>query len=102
MAKKTNESKKTNNNGERLPSINKISFWLIVAAAILLLIGMVFKFIPAVSAVASWLLSVAMAAMTCVVAILAYRFIRNKPVIWLVLYIVVLLVVLAGIVIPAI
>ena len=98
MAKKSNN----NNNGPRWPGLNKISFWLIVSAAILLLVGIVFKFIPSVSAVAGWLLSIVTAIMTCVVAVLAYRYIRNKPTVWLVLYIVVLLVVIAGIVIPAI
>ena len=98
MANKNNKK----NDGPRWPSVNKLSFWLIVAAAILLLVAIVFKFIPAVSAAAGWMLSVVTAAMTCVVAVLAYRYIRNKPTVWLVLYIVVLLVVLAGIVIPAI
>ena len=98
MAKKTNN----NNNEPRWPGVNKISFWLMVAAAVVLLIGMVFKFIPSVSAVAGWLLSIVTAAMTCVVAVLAFRYVRNKPIVWIVLYVVVLLVVLAGIIIPAI
>ena len=103
MAKKTNNnnSNNNNNNGPRWPSLNKISFWLIVAAAVLLLIGIIMKFIPSVSAAAGWLLSIVTACMVCVVAVLAYRYVRNKPTIWLVLYIVTLLVVLAGIVIPA-
>ena len=95
-------NKNNNNNGSRWPSLNKISFWLIVAAAILLLIGMIFKFIPELASVSNWLLSIVTAAMVCVVAVLAYRFVRNKPTVWLVLYIVVLLVVIAGIIIPAI
>ena len=102
MAQKSNNNNNNNNNGPRWWSLNKISFWLMVAAAIILLVGMILKFIPGASAAAGWLLSVVTAFMVCVVAVLAYRFIRKKPTVWLVLYIVVLLVVLVGIVIPAI
>ena len=99
MAQKNNNN---NNNGRNWWSVNKISFWLLVSAAVLLLVAIIMKFIPAVSSVANWLLSVVTACMVCIVAVLAYRYIRRKPVIWLVLYIVVLLVVIAGIIIPAI
>lgn len=97
MAKKSNN----NNNKGSGWSLNKISFWLIVATAILYLVGMILSCVH-LAGPAMILQNVANALMICVVAVLAYRYVRNKPTVWLVLYIVVLLVVLAGIVIPSI
>ena len=96
MAKKSNNN---NNKGSGTWSLNKISFWLIVITAILYLVGMILSCVR-LAGPAMVLQNVANALMICVVAVLAYRYVRNKPTIWLVLYIVVLLVVLAGIVIP--
>lgn len=90
-------NKNKNNRGG--VSLNQLSFWLIVASAILYLVGMILHFVG-LQSVTGWLQSVATAIMICVVAVLAYRYVRNKPTVWLVLYIVVLLVVLVGIVIP--
>lgn len=99
MAKKTNNN--NNNNGSRWPSLNKLSFYLIVATAVLYLVALILSCVG-LSGPVLILQGVANAIMICVVAVLAYRYVRNKPTVWLVLYIVVLLVVLVGIVIPAI
>ena len=88
-----------NNNNKGGLSLNKLSFWLIVASAILYLVGMILHLVG-LQAVTGWLQSVATAIMICIVAILAYRYVRNKPTIWIVLYIVVLLIVIVGIIIP--
>ena len=100
--------KKTENNKKQKKtrsatvwSLNKISFYLIVAIAILHLVALILSCVGLAGPVYI-LQGVATAIMICVVAILAYRYIRNKPTVWLVLYIVVLLVVLVGIVIPLI
>ena len=92
-------NKNNNNNGPHWWSLNKISFWLIVASAVIYLLGLILHFVGFQS-VTSWLQGVATAIMICVVAVLAYRYIRNKPVVWLVLYILALLVVIVGIILP--
>ena len=38
--------------------------------------------------------------MVCVSAVLAWRYVRNKPTVWIVLYVIIILVVLAGLVLP--
>lgn len=97
-------SKKSNNNGGSKISLNQISFWLLVAAAILYVVGIIFTAIGTdlLKSITSYLLAVATAMMIIVVAILAWRYVAHKPAVWKVLYFVVLLVVLAGLVIPVV
>lgn len=92
-------NKNNNNKSGSVWSLNKLSFWLIVASAILYLVGMIFHFVG-LGGVTGWLQGVATAIMICVVAVLAWRYVRNKGTVWIVLYIVTLLVVLVGIVLP--
>ena len=99
--KKPEEKKKKTTRTTTVWSLNKISFYLIVATAILYLVAMILSCVGLAGPVYV-LQSIANAIMICIVAVLAYRFVRNKPTVWLVLYIVVLLVVLVGIVIPTI
>ena len=101
MAKKSDENKNRSNKPRSAWSLNKISFYLIVATAILYLVGMILSCFH-LSGPVLILQGIANAIMICVVSVLAYRFVRNKPTVWLVLYIVVLLIVLVGIVIPTI
>ena len=82
-------------------SLNKISFWLIVVAAVLYLVGIILSAVG-LGNITGYLQAVATALMICVVAVLAWRYVANKQVVWKVLYFVVLLVVLAGIVVPMI
>ena len=103
MAKKKDESsnnKKTNRT-TTVWSLNKISFYLIVATAVLYLVAMILSCVGLAGPV-HILQGIANAIMICVVAVLAFRFVRNKQPVWIVLYVVVLLVVLVGIVIPTI
>ena len=99
--KKTEKKEKRTNRTTTVWSLNKISFYLIVAIAVLHLVAMILSCVGLGGPVRV-LQGVANAIMICVVAVLAYRYVRNKPTVWLVLYIVVLLVVLVGIVIPLI
>ena len=101
MAEKKTENKKKTTRTRTVWSLNKISFYLIVAIAILHLVALILSCVGLAGPVYI-LQGIATAIMICVVAVLAYRYIRNKPTVWLVLYIVVLLVVLVGIVIPLI
>ena len=92
-------SKKSGDNGERHISLNKIAFWLLVAAAVIYLVGIILSAVG-LGNITGYLQAVATAAMICVVAILAWRFVAHKQTVWIVLYFVVLLVVIAGIIIP--
>lgn len=83
-------------------SLNKISFWLLVAAAFLYVLGLIFNFIDALKPAVSYLQAVASAAMICVVAVLAWRYVNSKPVVWKVLYFLVLLIAIVGLIIPAV
>ena len=104
MAKKKSESNNNSNKSATVWSLNKISFWLIVALAILYLLAAIFSAVgvDVLATVARALMAVAAALTTCVVAILAWRFVRNKQMVWKVLYFIVLLVVLVGLVLPSI
>ncbi len=92
-------AKKSNSGGSKW-GINKLSFWLIAITAILYLVAMILSLCGINAAIVSALQSVASAIMICVVAVLAWRYVKSKPTVWKVLYFVVLLVVLVGIVIP--
>ena len=103
MANKKSESKKSESSSKSsFWSLNKISFWLIVAIAILYLIAAIFSAVGvnALATAARALMAVGAALTTCVVAVLAWRFVRGKDVAWKILYFVVLLVVLVGLVLP--
>ena len=94
-------NKNNNNRSSNVWSLNKVSFLLIVASAILYLVGLILHFVG-LDAVTGWLQGVATAIMICVVSVLAWRYVRNRGAVWIVLYIMALLVVLVGIVIPLI
>lgn len=80
-------------------SLNQISFWLIVVAAVLYLVGIILSAVG-LGNITGYLQAVATAMMICVVAVLAWRYVSHKAIVWKILYFVVLLVVLAGIVVP--
>ncbi len=96
----SSNNSKSSSNGNRMWSLNKISFWTIVAVAILYLVGMVLSACGVSLKVVGILQGIATAIMITVVTILAWKFVRNKQMVWKVLYIVCLLVVLIGIIIP--
>ena len=106
-SKKSEQPKKKSNNGGSVWSLNKTSFWLIVVTAVLYLIAAVLSAISSavdvghvLLAITHAIMAIAEGLMICVVAVLGWRYVRNKGVAWLVLYIVVLLVILTGIVLP--
>ncbi len=80
--------------------LNKVSFWLLCAAAIIYLIGLILSACGVNAMVVQALSNIAAAAMICIVAILAWRYVKPKPAIWKVLYFVVLLVIIAGLIVP--
>ncbi len=97
MAKQT---KKSSSSSSGMWGLNKISFWVIVAATILYAVALILSACGVSSVAVSALQGIAAAIMIIIVSILAWRYVRPKPAVWKVLYIVCLLIVIAGIVVP--
>ena len=95
---KSSQSKSTKTSS-RL-SLNKFSFWCIGAMAILYLVASILSLCGINVKIVSALQGVATAFAIVIVAILAWRYVRNKLAVWKVLYVVLLLVVLLGIILP--
>ena len=99
MAQKSSSSRTTTRRTS-VWSLNKISFWIIVSVAILYLVSMILALVGVNSKVVGIMQGVATAIMITIVAILAWRYVRNKPAVWILLYIICFLLVLVGIIIP--
>ncbi|MGN0748259.1 MAG: hypothetical protein ACI4L1_01065 [Christensenellales bacterium] len=98
MAEKKETSKSTRSSSG--VGLNKFSFWCIGAMAILYLVATILSFCGISVKVVSALQGVATAIAICIVAILAWKYVRYKQAVWKVLYIVLLLVVVLGIILP--
>lgn len=96
-----NKQKKTkSSSGGSSWSLNKISFYTLCAVAILYLVAMILSVCGISLKIVSALQGVATAIIICIAAVNAWRYVKSKPTVWKVLYIIVLLVVLICIVIP--
>lgn len=107
MAEKKSNSnkstqKKSNSGGGSSWSLRKISFYAMGANAFLYLLAMIFSLVgvDALASASRILLGVANGIMICIVAVLAWQYVAKKPVVWKVLYVIILLVVLIGSVLP--
>ena len=107
MAEKKSSSKSTSSkssSSSRKSSwgLNKISFWTIVAVTIIYAISIVLSAIGgnALMTATRIMQGIATAVMIVIVAILARRYVKSKPTVWKVLYIICLLIVIAGIIVP--
>lgn len=97
----TTTKKSTTSSRSSMWGINKISFWVIGAMAILYLVASILAICGLKNPkIISALQGVATAMAICIAAVLAWRYVRNKQTVWKVLYFVLLLVVLLGIVLP--
>ena len=81
-------------------SINKVSFLLLLVAAVVYLVNMILHLVGIGSTIVNWIGAAAAALMICVVAVLAWKYVRNKQTVWKILYFVILLVALVGLVLP--
>lgn len=99
MAQKSS-STRTTTRRTSVWSLNKISFWIIVSVAVLYLVSMILALVGINSKIVGILQGVATAIMITIVAILAWRYVKNKPAVWILLYIICFLLVLVGIIIP--
>ncbi len=98
--KTTTSTKSTRRSGSGVWGLNKISFWCIGAMAILYLISSILSLCGVSLKAVLVLQGLATAVAICLVAVLAWRYVKNKQTVWKVLYVVLLLVVLLGIIIP--
>lgn len=96
---KKSSSSKSSSNGS-FWSLNKISFWTIVAVTVLFAVSLILSAVGIGLQIIGVLNGIATAIMIIIVSILAWRFVRSKPFVWKILYIICLLIVLAGIVVP--
>lgn len=100
-ATKSSTSKSTKrSSGTGLWGLNKTSFWCIGAMAILYLVASILSLCGLSLKIILALQGLATALAICLVACLAWRYVKNKQTVWKVLYVVLLLVVILGIVIP--
>ena len=108
MATKKSSSSKSSSSSSSSSSkrsvwgLNKISFWVIVAVTVLYAVSLILSAIggSGLMTAVRILQGIATAIMIVIVAILAWRYVRPKPMVWKVLYIICLLIVIAGIIVP--
>ena len=99
--KKSSSSSSSSSSSKRTVwGLNKISFWTIVAVTFLYAVSLVLAACNVNLKVVSALQGVATAIMIIIVAILAWRYVRPKQMVWKVLYVICLLIVIAGIIVP--
>lgn len=100
--KNTKTTKTSSNTKSSVWSLNKISLYIIVAVAVLYLVSMILSLVGVSFKIVAALQGVATAIMICIVAVLAWRYVSKKQTVWKILYIVCLLVVIAGVIVPLI
>ena len=100
--KSTTKTTKKTTTTKTVWSLSKIAMYTLCAVAVLYLLGLVFSLcnFSGASTIARALQGVGTAIMICIVSVLAWRYVSKKQAVWKVLYVVCLLVVLVGIVIP--
>ena len=100
MANKSSKSTKSTTK-RSVWGLNKISMYLLIAVALLYVVSMILSLVSQDLAVAVLAIQgVATAIMVCIVAVLAWRYVRPKEVVWKVLYVLCLLLVIVGVIIP--
>lgn len=81
-------------------TLNKFSFYLFFSVAALYIVSMILSLVKVRSIVVNILQAVAAALMVIVVAVLAGRYVKNRTMVWKLLYVICLLLVIVGIIIP--
>lgn len=97
---KNTSSSSSSSKSSSVWSLNKISFYTIVAVAILYVVSMILKLVGLEMVIILAMQAVATAIMIVIVSILAWRYVRNKQMVWKVLYVLCLLLVIVGVIIP--
>lgn len=99
-SKSTKTSSSSSSSKKTVWGLNKISFWTIVAVTFLYALSLILSACGINMKVVSALQGVATAIMIIIVAVLAWRYVRPKQMVWKVLYVICLLIVIAGIIVP--
>ena len=99
-SKSTKSSSSSSSSKKTVLGLNKISFWTIVAVTFLYALSLILSACGINMKVVSALQGVATAIMIIIVAVLAWRYVRPKQMVWKVLYVICLLIVIAGIIVP--
>lgn len=99
-SKSTKSSSSSSSSKKTVWGLNKISFWTIVAVTFLYALSLILSACGINMKVVSALQGVATAIMIIIVAVLAWRYVRPKQMVWKVLYVICLLIVIAGIIVP--
>lgn len=94
------KNKKSSNNSGKKLTVNKLSFFTLATIAILYLVSIILSAINVNFIIVSALQGVATALVICIVAYLAWHFVKGKSLVWKLLYIIVLLVIILGIILP--
>lgn len=97
--KTTTKTTRSSNSGWGL---NKISFYVLGAMAVLYILTTVLALLGVNIKVVGVLQGLATAVAICIVAYIAWKYVAHKATVWKVLYVVFLLLVIAGIIIPLI
>ena len=101
--KKSSSSKSSSSSSSKKSSmwgLNKIAFYTIAAVAILYLVGLILSACGVSVTAVMVLQNIGTAIMVGISAFLAWKYVRPKQTVWKVLYFVLLLVILAGIIVP--
>jgi uncharacterized membrane protein YfcA len=103
MAKSTKTKKTSSSSSSKSSSVwslNKISMYTLVAVALLYVVSLILSCVDVQFVIVQAMQAVATAIMIVIVSILAWRYVRNKQMVWKVLYVLCLLLVIVGIIIP--
>ena len=99
-SKPTKTSSSSSSSKKTVWGLNKISFWTIVAVTFLYALSLILSACGLNMKVVSALQGVATAIMIIIVAVLAWRYVRPKQMVWKVLYVICLLIVIVAIILP--
>ena len=97
---KSSSSSSSSSSKKTVWGLNKISFYTIVVVAVLYLISLILSACNVTVTAVMALQNIGTAIMVGIVSYLAWKYVRPKQTVWKVLYFVVLLVILAGIIVP--
>lgn len=102
MANSKNSTTKTTTKKRSIGfwGLNKISFYTVAVVAIAYLVSMVLSLCGVNLKIVSAVQNLATAVLICIVAYLAWKYVKSKPTVWKVLYVVLLLVLLVAIILP--
>lgn len=94
------KSSQTRSSSSSRWGLNKISMYVLVAVALLYVVSLLLACFDVNLVVVSALQGVAAAVMVVIVSILAWRYVKPKQAVWKVLYVICLLLVIVGIIVP--